>query len=405
MRILYLIHSICIYAALALISPAALSQPNAVELKAAVDAAWQRSPQARALVARRDEMQAGHDAARTWIAGAPTIGLSQRSDRWTERNGERETDVSLSAPVWLPAQKSARETLARTSADTLEAQIAEAKLALAGEVRERFWAVAGAREALLEATDHQHHLEEIAEEVMRRVKAGDLAKVDGLLARQEVLAAQASVSAAQAKVQEALARYQTLTGQQDIPVPQPEPVANAMQEPHPRIVAARAVLQRSAASLEVVNRTRSDPPTVGVSLRQEKDRPATPASRSITLGVQIPIGTAARNRVQETAARTQIETASAEVTQVEATVRADTALAREQLATADQALEAAAMRADLMREHTRLIEKAFRLGERGLADLLRSKALSHEAEVGERQQRVAVGLARARLNQALGVMP
>jgi len=55
--------------------------------------------------------------------------------------------------------------------------------------------------------------------------------------------------------------------------------------------------------------------------------------------------------------------------------------------------------------HTRLIEQAFRLGERGLTDLLRSKILEHDAESAQRQERVAVGLAHARINQALGVMP
>lgn len=405
MRTHYLIHRICFMTALVLAAPGALSQIASPDLKIAVDAAWQRSPQGRMLETRRDEMLAGHEVARTWIAGSPSIGLSQRSDRWTDQNGVRETDISLSAPVWLPGQKSAREALAHTSADALEAQITEARLAIAGEVRERLWALAAARESLVEARDHQHHLEGLAEEVMRRVKAGDLAKTDGLLAQQEVLAAKAAVSAAQAKVQEALARYQTLTGQQDSPMPQPEPVGKVMQEPHPRIMAARAALQRSEASRDVVNRTRSDPPTFGVSYRRERDRPATPTSSSVTFGVQIPIGTAARNRPLETAAQTQIASATAEVAQTEASVRADVGLARDQLATAERALEAAVQRASLTREHTQLIEKAFRLGERGLAELLRSQALAHEADVGERQQRVAAGLAHARLNQALGIMP
>lgn len=405
MRSHYLIHRICFLTACAMIVPTAFSQAAAPGLPAAFDAAWQRSPQARTLEARRHEMQAGREAAQTWIAGAPSIGLSQRSDRWTDQNGVRETEVSLSAPIWLPGQKSTRETLAQFSAADLEAQIADTRLALAGEVRERLWAVAAAQAALAEAQDHQKHLEALADEVMRRVNAGDLAKTDGMLARQEVLAAKAARSAAQVKVQEAGARYRTLTGQSEIPVPQPEPVGKALQEPHPRILATRAALQSAQASLDAVNQTRSDPPTIGVSMRRERDRPANPTKHSVSIGVQIPLGTAARNRPLETAARTKIETAAAEATQAEATVQANVELARQQLVAAEQALEAASMRAALTREHTRLIDKAFRLGERGLAELLRSQALSHEAEIGERQQHVAVGLAHARLNQALGIMP
>lgn len=405
MRARYWIYRSCLFSAMALAAPIALSQANSPGLKAAVDAAWQRSPQARTLEARRDEASAGRESAQSWIAGSPTVGLGQRSDRWTDQNGVRETEVSVAAPIWLPGQKSARASLAQSSSDDLEAQIANARLAIAGEVRERLWAVAAARETLAEARDHQQHLEDIAEEVLRRVKAGDLARIDGMLAQQEVLAAQGAVATAQVKLQEALGRYRVLTGQEDIPTLDAEPVATTMAEPHPRLVAARTALQRSQASFQVVNSTRSEPPTVGISMRRERDNFAAPASRSVGVAVQIPFGTAARNRPLETAARTQIETATAEAAQAEVMLKADIDLARQQLEAASQALQAASARASLTRQHTELIEKAFNAGERGLAELLRSQALSHEADVAERQQKVSVGLAHARLNQALGILP
>jgi cobalt-zinc-cadmium efflux system outer membrane protein len=404
MRGAYLIHRIFMLSALGLTSPLALSQAAPPSLKAAVDAAWQRSPQSRTLEARRDETVAGREAAQSWIAGSPSVGLSQRSDRWTDRNGVRETDISLSAPVWLPGQKSARQALAQTSSDDLEAQIAGARLAIAGEVRERLWAVAAAREALTEVQDHLHHLEGLANEVLQRVKAGDLARTDGILAQQEVLAAQGAVAAAQAKLQEAQSRYTALTGQLEIPKPEPEPVV--MQNgSHPRLLAARSSLDRAQAAHKVVTATRSDPPTVGVSMRREQDSVAGGNSRSVGIAVQIPFGTNARNRPLETAALTQIQTAAAEAAQAEAVLQGDIELAHKQLATAEQALGTASARAALMHEHTQLIEKAFRLGERGLAELLRSEALSHEADVAVHQQQIAVGLARARLNQAFGVLP
>nr|WP_314629559.1 TolC family protein [uncultured Noviherbaspirillum sp.] len=404
MRAGYLIHRFCLLSALALASPIALSQTGSPDLKAAVDAAWQRSPQARMLEARRDESVAGREAAQSWIAGSPAVGLSQRSDRWTDRNGVRETDLSLSAPFWLPGQKSARQVLARTSADDLEAQIASARLAIAGDVRERLWAVAAAREALTEVQDHQQHLEGLLQEVSNRVRAGDLARADELLARQEVMAAHGTVSAARAKLEEAETRYTALTGQPEIPAPEPEALA-AQTGPHPLLLAARSSLDRAQAAHKAVTATRSDPPTIGVSMRREQDSLAGGNSRSVGIAVQIPLGTNARNRPLETAALTQIQTAAAEAAQVEAVLQGEVELARRQLATAGQAVGTAEARAALMHEHTRLIEKAFRLGERGLAELLRSEALSHEADVAVHQQHIAVGLARARLNQALGVIP
>jgi cobalt-zinc-cadmium efflux system outer membrane protein len=405
MRAYYLIRRICMLSALALPSPMALSQAAPPGLKADVDAAWQRSPQGRTLEARRDETLAGREAAQSWIAGSPSVGLSQRSDRWTDRSGVRETDISLSAPVWLPGQKSARQALARTSSDDLEAQIASARLVIAGEVRERLWAVAAARVALTEVQDHLHHLEGLYEEVNRRFRAGDLARTDELLSRQEVLSVQGSVAGAQAKLQEAQSRYTALTGQPEIPKPELEPLAAVQNSPHPRLLAARSSLGRAEAAHKVVTATRSDPPTVGVSMRREQDSFAGGNNRSVGIAVQIPFGTNARNRPLEAAALTQIQTAAAEAAQTESVLQGDVDLARKQLATAEQARETAGSRAALMREHTQLIEKAFRLGERGLAELLRSEALSHEAGIAVHEQQIAVGLARARLNQALGVLP
>lgn len=394
-----------ILTALALAAPVALSQAGPAGLKAAIDAAWQRSPQGRTLEAQRNEMLAGRDAAQSWLAGSPTIGLAQQSDRWTDRDGVRETEVSVSAPIWLPHQKSSRRNFADSSSEELEAQIASARLALAGEVRERLWAVVAAREALNEAQDHQAHLEAIAGEVMRRVRAGDLARIDGVLTQQEVLAAKSVVSVAQAALQEALTRYSILTGQADIPEADPEPVFAAMRDPHPRIVAARAALQRSRASLVVINSTRSEPPSIGLSMRRERDGAGSAPASSVAFVVQIPIGISARNRPLETAAQTQIETASAEMAQAEATLHAEIELARKQLAASHEALAAASSRLELAREHVALIEKAFRLGERGLAELLRSQSQWHDAEFAASQQRVALGLAHARLNQALGITP
>lgn len=401
----YLFHRICTFAILALMWPMAFSQSGSPGLKMAVDAAWHRSPQGRTLEARRNEVLAGQDAAQTWIAGQPILGLSQRSDRWTDETGVLENEVSLSAPIWLPGQKTARQALAQSGADDLEAQIAHARLALAGEVRERMWAVASASAALAGAQDHQAHLAAIADEVMQRVKAGDLARTDGMLARQEVLAAQGAIAAAQARTNEALARYSTFTGQPALVKPEPEVIAASMREPHPRRFAARTALTHAQTALNVVNRTRSAPPTVAMSVRRERDSATSGHSSSVGIAVQIPFGTHARNRPLETAALTRIETATAEAAQVETELHAAIDLARQQLSAAQQALETASLRAVLTREHTALISKAFRLGERGLSDLLRSEALSHEAEAAESQQKVAVGLAHARLNQALGIIP
>lgn len=402
MRTLRLRPAVTIF--LALCVPPAGAQQAAPSLRAAVDSAWQRSPQVRTQDARQDEAAALRDSARSWIAAAPTLGLSQRSDRWNDRRGESETEVALAASVWLPRQKAARETLAERSAGEAQLQSAHARLAVAGEVRARMWEAAAAREVLAEKRDHVHHLEALAEDVQRRVKAGELARSDGLLASQELLAARNDVFLAQNAFEEARARFSILTGYEDLPPLEHEPL-DAGQPGKLRVQAAQAALQRAEANLALASAARHPPPTVALSVRRERDSQLAEPKRSVGIALQIPLGSQARNRPAETLAATQVAAASAEAAQAEASVTAEAELARRQLETARAALDAALERAAAMREHTRLFETAFQEGERGLAELLRSRALTHEAEVSVRQRRVQLGQAHSRLNQALGILP
>jgi outer membrane protein TolC len=384
----------------------AQSAPAAPTLHALVEAAWQRSPLAQTLTARRQETAASRDLAASWLAAAPTLGVSDRSDRWTDRRNARETELSLSAPIVLPGQHGARRQLAERADEELDAQLLHARLAIAGEVRSRLWEAAAAREVLAEKSDHLHHVEDLADDVDRRVKAGDLARSDALLAKQEVLAATTDLALARGRAGEALARFRVLTGASALPDMEPEPLPAATTvTDHARLRAAQATATRARAAVELASASRQGAPTVALSMRRERDGIMPNADRSIGIALQIPLSGKLRNRPAEALAGTQLATASAELAQSQAIVDSDLALAQDQLTNARAALDAATARAAALREHTALFEHAFRQGEKPLADLLRSRALTHEAEVALRQQRIALALAHSQMNQASGILP
>lgn len=374
-------------------------------LRQAVDGAWQRVPDARTIEARKNEAAAARATAGSWLATAPTLGLSQRRDESGSERAQRESEISVSSSFWLPGQKSAREALAARSSDEAAAHLVSTRLAVAGLVRSRMWEAAAAQVTLEEKQDHLHHLEGLAEEVGHRVKAGDLARSDGLLADQEVLAARIEVGKARTAAAEALARFQVLTGLPELPALEPEPLREAEAPANPRLLAAQASEERARAALRLAEANRAAPPTVALSVRREEERSLREPARSLGVALQIPFGSAARNRSVEAQAQTAIATAAAEAAEAQAANSADLAVARARLANARTAFEDAVARAKALHEHTGLYEKAFREGERGLADLLRSRALTHEADVAVAQQKVAVGHAHAQLNQALGILP
>lgn len=396
--------SLCIAGA-AMVLPCLATAAPPVNLKTVVENAWSRSTEVRTLEARQEEAAAARSTAQSWIAGNPTVGLAQRNDRSPSMRDQRESELSISAPFWLPGQKSARKAWAARSTEEASAQLLQARLAVAGEVRTRFWEAAAAREVLAEKDDHLHHTEQFSDEVQSRVKAGDLARSDGLLAQQEVHAATVALATARTQAAQALARYKLLTGVSELPPLEPEPLLQQSDPVNARLAAARVTELRALAGLRLAQATRSAAPSVAVSLRHETENNLVEPNRSIGIALQFPIGSRARNRPAESLAQTQLATAAADAAQAAAIVESDVALAQEQLANAEAALAAATSRATAMHEHKALLEKAFRLGERGLAEVLRSSALSHEADVAVRQQRVALGLAHAQLNQARGLLP
>lgn len=374
-------------------------------LHAIVEQAWQRSVAVNTLVARQDEAAAGRALAQSWLGAAPVLGLAERSDRWTDNRARRENEISIEAPVLLPSQHTARQQLAARSADEIDAQLHRARLDVAGAVRLRLWEAASARELLGEKEGQLHYLEQLRDEVRGRVAAGDLARSDGLLADQQALAARADVALARSRAREALSRFRLLTGVSEMPQMEPELLASQRAVAHVTVRAAEATEQRARAAVSLASASGRGTPTFSLSLRRERDSALASADRSIGIAVQIPLGSRTRNRPAETLAATELATAAAELSEARATLALGVELAHEQLADAAQAREAALERAAVMREHTALFEKAFRQGERGLAELLRSRTLTHEAEVALRQQEIALALAHAQLNQALGILP
>ena len=81
------------------------------------------------------------------------------------------------------------------------------------------------------------------------------------------------------------------------------------------------------------------------------------------------------------------------------------AAARASLQSAQTQHDAETARARLLRERAALIDTSFRAGETPLPDLLRALAAAAQADSAVARQTAALGLARARLHQALGLLP
>ena len=380
---------------------AVLAQPTA--FSAAVEAAWSRSVQMQSTQGQLELAAANQSAARALWAAPPAVELSHRTDRLQDSLGRTESEVGLAWPLLLPGQRSARQSAAAADRAVAEATLATAKLRLAGEVREAAWTVVARQAESSVAARHARSLEALANDVERRVTAGDLARADALAARAELLAASAAAGEASLRLGTARAQWMQLTGMEQVADPAED--ARPTAALHPEVALAALTAQGARSRLDVVRASRMEPPELTVRYRRDTAGGGLPAENSVGIAIRIPLGTEDRNLPREKAALAELETAKAEELRQQRRLESEAATAALGVRIAEEQVRAEAERADLLRERATLIERSFRAGESALPELLRASAAAAQAEAALAAQRAALGLARGRLNQVNGLMP
>lgn len=396
-------------------SLSAKASPVAPTLAQAVDAAWQRATQAREAEGQMQRVAADRVAITSLWAAPPALEFSYRDDRWQTSAGRREAEAGLAWPLWLPGQRNARGAAVDADVELSQAAVQAGRLHFAGLVREAAWGIA-AQKAEVDLADAQvRSLQEISDDVRRRVKAGDLAHADALAAQSEALAAQSAQMAARQRLSASLSQWTTLTGIALAPDLTAAPVvdgaavspggAHFTVETHPDARVAALTVERARKRLDVVAATRRDPPELLLRIRQDTPGRGESAQNSIGVGVRIPLGTASRNQPLQAAALSELDVALTTKQRTEERLAADAAMAQSAVHTAEQQLEAERQRSALLRERATLIERSFKAGETPLPELLRALAAASQADTSFARQQVALGLARARFQQSHGILP
>jgi cobalt-zinc-cadmium efflux system outer membrane protein len=378
--------------------------PAPVPLAQALDAAWQRSLARPELQAQGRVATAERGAADAWWAGSSSIETSLRPARG---GSARETELGIALPLWLPGQRGGRAALAEAGSAEVLAAERGARLRLAGELREAAgeWALAAAEAGAGEA--QLQTLAALAADVERRVRAGDLARADALAAQAERLEAEAQQADRRQRVAAARERWWLLTGVEAAPLPEASaaPAAAAVPEDHPELAWASARTLRAERAAELQRRSRAEPPELSLGVRNEGGGAAGSAANSLQLGLRWPIGSAARNAPLEAAALGELERARAVQLRTRDQLTAELAISRSALAQAQQRAAAEQQREALLRERAALIDRSFRAGETPLPELLRALAAAAQAASAAARQQAALGLAQARVQQALGMLP
>ena len=386
----------------------ALSQGAGAEpattLAEAVEAAWRRSAQSAETAGQARRAAAERTAAAALWPSPPALEVGMTRDRQRPHGTTRETEVGVAMALWLPGQRSARVLAADADAAAASAFTAAARWRVAGAVRE------AAAEAVLQAAElaaaqvQGRELDALAEDVDRRVAAGDLARADALAAQAERLAAAGAVLQARQRLQAARLQWTALTGLGGLPALSSSAVAPGAIDEHPALQAAARGVERARGRLEVARTSRRDAPELVVRARQEVAR-GEPDTNGVGVALRIPFGGADRNAPLLAAALSELEIAEATERELRQQVEAGIAAARLAEQAARRQLADERSRAQLLRERATLVARSFEAGETALPDRLRALTAAAQAESALTRQHAVLAQAIARLQQALGVMP
>ena len=379
---------------------------QAATLADVLEKAWQRLPQAQSQVLREDELKANQAAASSIFPSPPAIGLGHRTDRFNRNTGAREFEVDISAPLWLPGERAARQRLAASESDRFTAEQQALRLQLAGELREAVWQVKLAETAQELARNRLAAARQIEADVARRTRAGDLARADLLLSQGETISAQATLADAERQLIAARQAYKRIVGDDAIPEVQPETVANDRDIAlHPLLVSKRNRLEAAQAKARLVSETRRDNPELSLGTRRERGEFEERYSSTVAVAIKIPLGTESRNAPRIAAAQAESTEAEVEYLRQRFDIEQDIQRARSDLEIAKQRAELAESRRAFADENLQLIKKAFSLGEKSLFEFQRTQAVLNEAALAASEASIEMNRTFARLNQAMGVLP
>lgn len=391
------------------------AQSAPLTLQQAFETAWSRQPEAQSLTVRHDVADARRKSADSWTAEPPTLEVSSKTDKFKSNQGSREHVVGIALPLWLPGERMRMGALAEAELKSTDSRVIAAKLRVAAEVREVWWSWHRARLEYALAQERLKSTQRLAEDVARRVKAGDSAQSDRHQADGAVANAEADLAEVKAALAAAEQHVRALTGtnpgeQSGLEVigePMPLPVVDlaSMDTAHPTLkeLLDRAnVALRSAELAEV--QTRPNPELI---LAATRDRGVfdEPYQQSLTMGIRFPLGSESRSRTRTGMARADAIEAESQARLERERLIADLDAARVRVESAREQLAAAEKRSRLGRESRVFFEKSFRLGETDLPTRLRIESEATEAERQATRARIGVAAAISTLRQAMGLLP
>ncbi|OJX68379.1 TolC family protein [Magnetospirillum sp. 64-120] len=348
------------------------------------------------------------------LPGNPAIRIERTTDRWHHNNGERETVAEISAPIWMPGQMSGRQAVAAAKRTEAEADIATAKWALAGAVREAYWKAWEAKELLRAAEERLDRSKSLHAAAEKQVRAKEMRELDARTVAGEVLSDRQVVSRRKGEYETALAVLAELTGlaketlgdlAAPVPASPPPQLAADVEGSRPDLKVLRSRLEGGRANFDLQEARALPNPELSLAVKRTSTDYDRTYDDSVVFGIKMPIPVIDRNQREVMAATADISRNRAEYQLAVNKARRELIQAESGWRVAWQQWQDAEEALQLTSETLALIEKGFTVGEVSSVDLIQEKRRWGEAVEADRSAAAAVAIAKAAWEQAAGASP
>lgn len=391
-------------------TPGAHAQETSVSIAHIYQSALENSPALRAQGQRIEALEAGRSYANRLSAGPLSLEGSYRSDRSFDNQGLRETELGISAPLWLWNERGQNQNLRQAELEAGRLRVGALKLELAGQVRQVYWNTLAAHLDVEIAQARLVGSKKLMDDVQQRVDAGDLAKADLLQATALNAQAQAEFARALSALSTVGAEFTEVTG---LPVTvlgnpgrEPLPPATRVDIPaHPayKTLQSEVTIQQNRADLIALQKRNN--PELGLAVVNDRAAFAAPNEKSLLISTRIPLGSSAEHESRLLAARADETEAQQGLKRAETTLKAQASAALTSVQWFEKLQTNAQEQAQLARQVYAMYQRSFALGETDLPTLLRFEQQAFEAERLAKKSTVEYSAKVSALRQALGLLP
>ncbi|MBK7926044.1 MAG: TolC family protein [Bryobacterales bacterium] len=379
LRLRHFPHYAVVRTALCLLSCATSPVPAAViTLEQALALAEENHPRLKAGSARMDAAAAGITTAK---ARPNPEALAQGGGQTYRVPGNVSGFVqsySISQPLELGQLRPARIGLAERTREVSAQELAAIRLSVLAAVRRAFFQALRFQGEIEILRENLRTVEDFRERIKVRVDVGEAGRLELYRADAELATARAAVLSAQLRSVAALSQLRgavaaplgdpiTLAGSldPDAQLPPLEQLRQEVVDRHPDLARAKSEIRRSEARLSYETAQRRPQPSIVAGFDRPPDVPIYRAGISLPL----PFWNRREGPIAEAVAETRVAAAEAEVRRNELLSAMEGAYGRYQLATQQlMTYQEGVLRAG--EEGLRAAEAAYRLGERGILDVL-----------------------------------